>query len=117
LPIFLSRTNLLSCSAEELHALITSGELESPCLTFAAEALGQKDKEAKFWRTLVRLLRHDKAYVREGAVYGLGCYTSTDAARQALFLVANEDPERGVREAALEMLDNFPAQAVPGTTV
>jgi vesicle coat complex subunit len=69
--MFICENDLRATSAEELARAISAHELDDSCLTFAAEILGQIDTEHAYFPVLVELLHHEKAYVREGAVYGL----------------------------------------------
>lgn len=92
-----------------LIQLLENDELPDHLLTFAAEAAGDVSPSwyPQASRVLTRLLRHPRAYVREGAVYGL---TTLSTAVPALLenlrrLATADEPSEGVRLAAQEALD------------
>lgn len=88
-----------------LLSLIAKGELTAPQLTFAAEHAGLvRDRDQDVVDTLQRVLSHPKAFVREGAVYGLALIDHEDA-RALLERVAEGDADADVRVAAAEALE------------
>jgi HEAT repeat protein len=103
--------DLRKMSAAELSRAIMAKEFDDPSLTFAAEILGQIDTERAYFPVLVDLLRHEKDYVREGAVYGLWNYCRDETSgtawycRHCLELVSVADRSPEVREAAREALE------------
>lgn len=90
----------------DLARLIEKGRLASPDLTFAAEALGRIDASWIVRQTLLPLLEHAEAIVREGAVYGLQKHLS-DELRARLVRVARTDASAGVRAAAEDALSDL----------
>lgn len=93
-----------------LTALIQSGSLPPTELTYALEAAGQMpDSQA----LITPYLSHEKAYVREGAVYGLGEQLTQAGVRDLLVLHAAGEASPGVREAIAEMLDTFSSPGRP----
>lgn len=79
-------------------------DLDPTLLTFAAEIAGGIADSDLVVPALIGLLAHPKAYVREGAVYGLGRHREDPRAAAALRLVSANDPARDVRESADDML-------------
>ncbi|MDO9016605.1 MAG: HEAT repeat domain-containing protein [Deltaproteobacteria bacterium] len=86
-----------------LLAYLSDPDLDPTLLTYAAEIAG-RIPDAAVVRALVPLLDHVKAYVREGAVYGLAQHLPDSDARSALGRVASTDPLAVVREIAAEQL-------------
>jgi HEAT repeat protein len=73
-------------------------------LTFAAERLGAyADRRVRL--PLVRLLRHESAVVREGAVLGLYHHATSAHVARALAIVARADPSPAVRGTAVDALE------------
>lgn len=89
----------------DLARLIEKGRLASPDLTFAAEALGRIDASWIVRQTLLPLLEHADAIVREGAVYGLQKHLG-DEVRERLTRCARTDVSAGVRAAAEDALSD-----------
>ena len=110
--MFICEDDLRKMSAVQLSCLILQQKLDDTCLTFAAEILGQIDTEHAFFPALISLLQHQKAYVREGAVYGLWNYCRDETSGTAWYCrdclrevsIADLSPE--VRSAAREALDS-----------
>lgn len=82
-------------------------------LTFWAEEVGRLALEsgderfqARACGSLLRLLDHQDALVREGAVYGLSHFVSIGAVAQRLMRVGWEDASQGVRAAANDAVDD-----------
>ncbi|MFH0900092.1 MAG: HEAT repeat domain-containing protein [Pseudomonadota bacterium] len=91
-------------SPSELLALLVDESLSPPRLTFAAEIAGRiRGREKQLLEVFEGLLKHEKAYVREGVVYGLA-QMSSSGARQLLGKVARNDVDADVRSAATEVL-------------
>lgn len=82
-----------------LAALIDAGTLSVADLTFAAEAMGRISDAALVRATLVKLLGHPSAVIREGALYGLMNHLD-DGVRALLLRLASEDPSPAVRDIA-----------------
>lgn len=79
---------------------------DAPALTVLAEMLGYVvDPTPEQVTAVLGLLRHDKPYVREGAVLGLAEHTSIRRVREALETVSEQDADETVREVAKEMLE------------
>lgn len=98
--IFLARAE-----PEALVALLNGKLSDRPeLLTFAAEAAGQMPFSVAI-QPLVELLRHPRAVVREGAIYGLAPHLGYSLqAREALRSLVEGDPSNGVRDAAADAL-------------
>jgi hypothetical protein len=103
--------DLRKMSAAELSRAILAKEFDDPSLTFAAEILGEVDTAHEFFPALVELLYHKKAYVREGAVYGLARHCQDETSGTAWYIqdclrevsIADLSPEvRAVAREALE---------------
>jgi len=74
-------------------------------LTFAAEAAGLIEHPALVLHVLRPLLAHEKAFVREGAVYGLTPHLESSIdARDLLRDQLRHEPSPGVRAAIHEAL-------------
>ncbi len=86
-----------------LFALVVSGTLKVPDLTFAAEWLGQCDASLAV-PALLLLLSHESAVVREGAIYGLGNHVDVGEVRGMLDRLVSTDASQAVRLAALEAI-------------
>lgn len=77
-------------------------------LTFAAEAVGLIPSSADVVAALEPLLRHEKAFVREGAIYGLTPHLNASLqARDLLRDAAQTETSDGVREAINEALSTL----------
>jgi len=87
----------------ELLKLIASGRLRATDLTFAAEIEGRLSDSTAVRRTLLPLLLHDDAVVREGAIYGLAPHAD-ETVRLALARLSASDPTAAARQAATETL-------------
>ena len=87
----------------ELIGLIVSNRLGPTDLTFAAEIAGRLSDGAAVRRTLLPLLMHDDAVVREGAIYGLALHAD-ETVRAALIRNSACDPSPAVRQAAADTL-------------
>ena len=96
---------------QELLTYLSSDTSALPdhLLTFAAELAGDLDSQyADATRSaLLQLLEHPRAYVREGAIYGLSKLPPTTKVRSALRqrLAESTEPSAAVREAAEDALD------------
>jgi hypothetical protein len=87
----------------ELLKLIGSDRLRGTDFTFAAEIAGRLSDSTAVRRTLLPLLLHDDAVVREGAIYGLAPHAD-EAVRSALARLSASDPSAAIRQAATETL-------------
>jgi len=87
-----------------LLAYLENDDLTPSELTFAAEYAGLIRNATTVVPALTRLLSHDSAPVREGAIYGLSYHVDASV-RAALAQLAKEDTSDGVREAAQEVID------------
>ena len=87
-----------------LVRLIESGSLEPADLTFAAEAAGRSPGEIVV-ESLLRLLSHSAAIVREGAAYGLSRHRTSEV-DERLREMAKGDGSPGVREAVAQILED-----------
>ncbi len=90
-------------SPKELATMIAKGSLSTANLSFAAESMGLATDHGFVIGTLVPLLVHDSAVVREGAIYGLAKHLTGDL-EQRLRNMAQADASWGVRQAAQEAL-------------
>lgn len=93
---------------DELLAQVESGALTPPRLTFAAESLGEHPDKARALAALLPLLKHEKAYVREGALLGLAAL-ATPAARDAVQAVELGDASETLRAIAGYLLADWEA--------
>lgn len=93
---------------KQLLEWMASGELQPPDLAFAAEIAGQVLCTDDVIQTLLLLLQHKSAPVREGAIYGINNHlTNSVAAISAIYKMSMEDESIGVREAAAEVIQEF----------
>ncbi|SRR6266568_2229249 len=96
--------DLAKLAPKELAYLVSGNVLRPTDLTFAAEILGSVDDRALVVRTLLPLLDHESALVREGAIYGLSAHMTPEVTTR-LRQVAQLDPSPGVGTAAHEALE------------
>ena len=106
--------NLTACeneyirlSEEEPAALvewIDSGLLDSVGLTLAAEALGRSPAHVAV-PCLLRLLKHPKSLVREGAIYGISAFESVPGVRAEIFYIACHDASKTIRDIAAQAVE------------
>jgi hypothetical protein len=99
-----SGENISKMTEKELVNAINSGFVEPCDLTFLAEALGNISKNDNLvCDTLMPLLSHPEAVVREGALYGLSGHL-TENAKDLVMEVALNDVSHGVRKVAGDVL-------------
>jgi len=97
---------LAQSAPEELAALVRQAAITDTRLTYAAEILGRDVQDGALVIPALRsLLKNPSPVVREGAILGLSHHL-TNEVRQALNRVAQEDPSPGVRETALDTLND-----------
>jgi hypothetical protein len=89
---------------DALVALVESGTLDNVELTFAAESLGQV-KTPRSTALLGRLLDHEDAVVREGALYGLSAHELSEWLYLKIARMVTNDPSPAIREVAKDCLD------------
>ncbi len=82
-----------------LLAMLISSELKPSMLTYAAEIAGRSLPTHQVAPLLIKLLSHESAVVREGAVYGLEEHSGQEVTNE-LRRVFETDPSPGVRTAA-----------------
>lgn len=99
-------TRLASDDPHGLAAWIAEGSLEPTMLTFAAEHMGRASDRALVLRSLLPLLDHEKPYVREGALIGLGPHLGADL-RDRYERLAAEDPCDVLRSMAAGYLEDL----------
>jgi hypothetical protein len=87
----------------QLLKLIASNRLRATDLTFAAEIAGRLADSTAVRRTLLPLLSHADAVVREGAIYGLAPHAD-QTVRSELARLSASDPSPAVRQAATDTL-------------
>lgn len=87
----------------QLLKLIASNRLRATDLTFAAEIAGRLSDSTPVRRTLLPLLSHADAVVREGAIYGLAAHAD-QTVRSELARLSASDPSPAVRQAATDTL-------------
>jgi hypothetical protein len=85
-----------------LLAWISDGSLAPPQLTFAAEHAGCVPGADA---VLLPLLDHPKAYVREGAVYGLA--RVMERILERLDAISRDDPLEDIRTVASEAVEGY----------
>lgn len=93
-------------SQEELARIaeqIQHEQLEPARLTFAAEEIAELADSDLVRKTLLPLLQHGSAIVREGAIRGLVWHLNEEV-RATLAAIAESDPSNGVRTAAEDVL-------------
>jgi len=90
---------LVEFDSEELGRVIDSRRLKTADLTFAAEILGRSSDSNLVRETVLPLLLHPDAVVREGAIYGLRSHLDP-LGRQALAELGARDTSVAVRRAA-----------------
>lgn len=88
----------------ELAHLIEESCLAPGDLTFAAEVLGQSDDGDLVRKTLLPLLSHPEAVVREGAIYGISRHLDASIRDELRRLVVGDGSE-AVRTAAQDALE------------
>jgi HEAT repeat protein len=98
--------HLAKNNPQRLLSLLDDQDLTISLRTFAAEAAGGIELSAAAVPSLLPLLEHPSAVVREGAVYGLANHLDYAGVREQLGLVASGDVSPGVRRAALDTLDD-----------
>jgi vesicle coat complex subunit len=92
-------------SSEQIVEVIELNVLKPVYLTFVAEMAGKTINDSELIvPTLKKLLLHEKAYVREGAIYGLMHHYSDDI-KNVFKEIAQNDPSPGVRLAAESAID------------
>jgi hypothetical protein len=109
-PCLDSFNKLAKEDPKRLIRWINSGDLDPERLTFAAEALGMGWEDPKVSRVvtdaLIRLLNHEAAIVREGAIYGLE-HCQDWGVKNALERVARNDESPNVQLAAREAWEAY----------
>jgi HEAT repeat protein len=98
-------------SPANLVALIESGALGNVELTFAAEYLGKATAAEGVVLTLLVLLRHPNALVREGALYGLSEVRNDQAVIDAVTVVRDGDPSSALRSIAESILEELTGES------
>ena len=98
----LSESAFYTMPAVDLIALLSSTELAPADLTFAAEAAGQHDEAVP---SLLKLLDHEHAVVREGALYGLTPHVDAQGVADRLRRIARHDSSGTIREIAASIVD------------
>jgi hypothetical protein len=96
---------LVDQNPDLLLDIITSGQLRSTMLTYAAEIAGRLEYSVKLFLILQNLLTHEENFVREGAVYGLAFHIKRQTARDLLRRHLEIEQSPGVREAIEETLE------------
>lgn len=95
---------LLVVDPARLVAYLGDPALDPTLLTYAAEIAGRIPDETPV-RPLLALLQHEKAYVREGALYGLALHLDAPGVREALAATSEGDRSETVRAVAKEQLE------------
>jgi HEAT repeat protein len=94
-----------------LIELLSSGEIDATLLTFAAEIAGRRMSSEQVVPSLLKLLHHERAVVREGAIYGLREHLSEEVSI-AIQAMVETDPSQGFekrRKGSLSQHDNPPS--------
>ncbi len=101
-------SHLVATDPDMLLDIIRLREIRPTLLAYAAETVGELVDSEKVASVLVPLLEHEKPYVREGAIYGLGKHLGFSDVRSRIFALSDEklEPSLGVREAVLEVLED-----------
>lgn len=87
-----------------LVGLLSDGSLRPADLSSAAEAAGRIPRQDVVVLTLLKLLKHESAIVREGAVYGLCYYLPSDEIYSRFKELRSSDPSDGVRSVLEDIL-------------
>lgn len=101
-----------------LVAFLNDPGLDPTFLTFAAELAGRVPEASLVVPPLLALLVHPKAYVREGAVYGLAHHLEAPGVREALVDGMYWERSLGVRAAIVDALNTpvfVPIETIVGT--
>jgi hypothetical protein len=94
---------LVAEDPDRLLAMLHPGQLDSTLLTFAAEIAGRNLPSKRVVPLLLDLLRHERALVREGALYGLRDH-SGELITAEIRRLAETDTSPGVRLVATGVL-------------
>lgn len=100
--------NLARSQPKLLIALIESGCMDYYDLTYAAESAGRVEDPSIVVPTLLNLLDHSNAVVREGAIYGLSMHLDgvmRTMIRERLEIVIRDDGSESVKIAAASAID------------
>lgn len=90
----------------ELAALIVTGQLTPPDLTFALEILGRDvTNEELVLPCILPFLDHESAIVREGAVYGLSHHMTAEV-KAALVVGYRKEISQAVKQAISDVLED-----------
>lgn len=82
-----------------LIAMLKDKDTRDDDLVILAEAAGIIGDESKIVPVLIKLLEHKNPDVREGAVYGIGCFMGELATDALLDVIAHDESET-VKDAA-----------------
>lgn len=99
---------------EQLIGIIETGKLAPALLTYAAEIAGKALPSSKVAPILLKLLAHESAVVREGAIYGLAGHAE-QRVKDSLRKLAETDSSPAVRMAAAEILKGHEQSAIQNT--
>lgn len=89
---------------QELFTLIRSGTLSDAFLTYAVEWVGKTELKQEALEVLKSVLSHPRAFVREGAVYGLGNMCGWSEAREVLYGQMTIETDPVIRSVIQDML-------------
>lgn len=95
---------LAEADPSRLIRMIDGGTLPPEDLTFAVEIAGRLLEDIAV-PSLLKMLIHESAVVREGAIYGLGHHRS-ERIDSRLREISESDPSLGVRDAAAATLED-----------
>lgn len=98
---------LVERAPKHLARMIQSGSIEPAYLTHVAETLGQWKNWDEVVTTLLPLLDHPQAIVREGALYGLGVREGTRDERvdPKVLHLRDNDPSESIRLIAKDYIE------------
>jgi len=94
---------LVTENPDRLVAMLRPGEIDPTLLTYAAEIAGRGLPFAQVVPSLLALLQHERAFVREGALYGLQHHAGKNVTEEVRRL-ADSDSSPGVRLVAKGIL-------------
>lgn len=103
--------NMARDNPQKLIDLISSGTMDLVELTFAAEYLGGCPPafHPKARQVLLAVAKHEKSFVREGAIYGLCAMGDCKETRAFLKEAAEEDQCAIIRSVAQEQYEDLGA--------
>ena len=91
---------------DDILDMIEGDKLSPARLSFAAEVVGTGPPSRRLFDALKKLLSHEKAYVREGAILGLAHHREPEVIDMLRGVMAHE-PDSRLRELAAEIVNEW----------